>query len=308
MAGIVSTRRAEIDARLAVLLPRAVDGQDGLDLAIRDAVLAPGKRLRPLLCAFVAEDLGGAPAPAIDAGCAVEMVHAASLILDDLPCMDDASLRRGRPATHVGHGEDVAMLAAIAILSGSFEVLAGIGAASAEARLRSVAILSRAVGTAGLVGGQFADLKGGARARPVAEIARANALKTASLFLAAVDMGAVMAGADEMARERLTAFAAELGEAFQLLDDLLDGTESAFLIGKDVGKDREKSTIVSMIGHAGVERRIERHRDSALRILEELLGPRSRLSLLVASIFERRPAAVDASGADERLEQGAGAR
>ncbi|GGD99898.1 geranylgeranyl pyrophosphate synthase [Aureimonas endophytica] len=301
--------RRRIDLRLEAVLPQTLAGQTALTEALRDGVLAPGKRLRPLMTVVVAEDLGGATEAAIDAGCAVEMVHAASLVLDDLPCMDDATMRRGLPAVHIGHGEDVAVLVAIGALAGSSQLLATIPDLGAEARLEAIAILSRAVGVRGLVAGQFEDLRGGAAERPVARIAAANGLKTGSLFSAAVEIGGVIAGAREPDRAELRLFAQELGHAFQLVDDLLDQLAAAAELGKDVGQDRNKSTIVAMMGPAAVQRRIERHASAAERSLACVFGPGSRMQGLVdLAIGATLRAAMPAERAPRPAEAGAGER
>ncbi len=301
----------EIDVRLAVLVPKAIDGQTGLDSAIRASVLAPGKRLRPLMTVLAAQDLGGDVATAIDAGCAVELVHASSLILDDLPSMDDAVMRRGQPALHISHGEDIALLSSIAILTGAIEMLASIEALAPIARLQAVTTLTRAIGVEGLVGGQYADLNDGRASRPVHEIAVTNSLKTGSLFSAAVEIGAIVANADMGTRTELRAFASELGHAFQLLDDLLDSGASPVAIGKDVGKDVGKSTIVSMLGRPLVERRIEAHVASAHERLSTVFGARSRLHGLTDAIFEKAMRArveKSAAGLEPMREQEAGVR
>ena len=280
-----------IDERLIALVPRALRGQTGLDATIAASVLAPGKRLRPLMTLLAAEDLGGDADLAIDAGCAVEMVHAASLILDDLPCMDDAAMRRGRPAVHVTHGEDVAVLASIAVLAGACELLAGLERLPATARVEALGVLTRAAGVRGLVGGQFEDLRSGRGHRAEGDIAAANGLKTGSLFSAAVEIGAIAAGAPERDRAGLRAFASELGLAFQLLDDLLDGGANAGFIGKDVGKDTGKSTIVGMLGRPAVEKRIAHHVAAAHGHLDEVFGPCGRLHVLTDAIFAKAAAA-----------------
>lgn len=274
-----------IETRLGERVPPVLSGHAALGLAMRDSLLSPGKRLRPLITLIVAEDLGGSANAALDAGCAVEMVHAASLILDDLPCMDDAALRRGQPTIHRGHGEDVAVLSSIAMLSGAFETLSRIADLDAERRAACVGVLAGAVGSQGLVAGQFQDLRGGQAQRAVSEIADANGRKTGSLFLAAVELGAIVSDAPSTHREDLKGFARELGMAFQLLDDLLDTGASAASIGKDVGKDDGKSTIVSLIGPASVERLIERHVEAAGRHLTGVFGAGSRLHRLVDGIF-----------------------
>ncbi|MBP0614833.1 polyprenyl synthetase family protein [Jiella mangrovi] len=281
----LASQREMIEDRLRRLVPRALPGQTALDEAIEASVLAPGKRLRPMMTVMIAADLGGDVATAVDAGCAIEMVHAASLTLDDLPSMDDATLRRGRPAVHASYGEDVAILAAIAALSGAFETLAKLSGASDEVRAQSVVILTRAVGVSGLVAGQFADLRDGAHQRNVSDIAATNSLKTGSLFSAAVEIGAVIAGADQTVRLALRNFASELGHAFQLLDDLLDLVGNAGRTGKDVGKDIGKSTIGSVIGSDSVVERIAGHVAKAHAYLDESVGPKSLMHGCVDFIF-----------------------
>ncbi|TFF22791.1 polyprenyl synthetase family protein [Jiella endophytica] len=290
----LAAQREMIDGRLRRLVPRALPGQTPLDEAIAASVLAPGKRLRPMMTMMVAMDLGGDVEVAIDAGCAIEMVHAASLALDDLPSMDDATMRRGRPAVHAAYGEDVAILAAIASLSGAFETLAKLSGASDEVRAQSVVILTRAVGVSGLVAGQFADLRDGSHQREVTDIAATNSLKTGSLFSAAVEIGAVVSGASHAVRLALRSFGAELGHAFQLLDDLLDQDGNALRTGKDVGKDIGKSTIGSVIGSQSVVDRITGHVAKAHAYLDESVGPKSLMHGCVDFIFqEALPTSAD---------------
>lgn len=302
--------RQRIERRLTELLPECIEGQSMLSDAVAHSVTAPGKRLRPLLAVATALDLGGDVDAAIDGGCAIEMIHAASLILDDMPSMDDAHMRRGRPATHVSYGEDVALLAVVAVLSRAFELVTETESLSAEQRLRSVRALTKATGSLGLVGGQFADLRGGRGPRSEADVARVNALKTGSLFHAAVEIGAIGSGAAPDVRAELEAFARELGLAFQLLDDLLDGGTSASAIGKDIGKDKGKSTIVSMIGRSSTGQEIERHMEKALGHVDAALGPGSRLAHLLAMIGqaarqEMRPAASGETGAEDEARRDA---
>ncbi len=310
MTGAPQTIRdllAEVDARLAETMPVVLEGHSALDIALRDGVLAPGKRLRPLVTLLVAEALGGPRGAALDAACALEMVHAASLILDDLPCMDDAELRRGRPTLHRAHGEDVAVLSAIAILSQAYGILARLEGADGAQRGECVAVLADAVGTRGLVAGQFQDLRGGRGPRPLSEIDRANGLKTGSLFTAAVELGSVLSRAAPERRARLQGFAVELGLAFQLLDDLLDAGPSAVAIGKDIGKDAAKSTIVSLIGAEQVARRIDRHLEEARAHVIAALGPRSRLEALLDDIFDRAVGPRAVAEGERRLQPELGA-
>jgi geranylgeranyl diphosphate synthase, type II len=305
--------RRHIDLRLAALLPPVLPGHSALSAALRDGILAPGKRLRPIMTVLAAEDLGGDAMAAIDAGCAVELVHAASLVLDDLPCMDNAKLRRGLPAVHVGHGEDLAVLVSISAVSLAYQLISEIQAIPAQARLDGIAVLAKAVGVSGLVAGQFEDLRGGRTRRAVAEIHAANGLKTGALFSAAVETGAVVAGADPATRKKLRSFAAELGHAFQLLDDLLDLAPNSGVTGKDVGSDEGKSTILSIIGRDSTRRRIDRHIEAAQQCLDEIFGAQSRLHGLVSAIVDQAlpappPAAYSNDDSPGELGQEIGAR
>ncbi|HYE00282.1 MAG TPA: polyprenyl synthetase family protein, partial [Alphaproteobacteria bacterium] len=250
-----------VDRRLDDLLNDLHEDGNALHLAMRDAALAPGKRLRPLIVLLAGRDLGCASPALVDAGCALELVHAASLVLDDLPCMDDATLRRGRPATHIRFGQDVAVLAAIGLLSRAFAVLAALPATPGR-RAALSAMLAEAIGPAGLVGGQYADLRPGALSA-AARIADTNRLKTGALFAAGTGMAAEIAGAGLRQRRLLQDFSAEFGQAFQLLDDLLDGEATAAALGKDVGQDAGKATLVAALGARAARAALKDHLDRA---------------------------------------------
>ncbi len=270
--------RAQVDARLAELVAAAVVVSPApLREAVRYALLSPGKRLRPILTLLSAEHFGRANADralsraALDVGCAIEMVHAASLILDDLPCMDDAELRRGRPTLHRRFGEDMAVLAAVALLNQAYATAAGAPGLPADARLDLVRALTSAVGFEGLVAGQARDLRerDALEATPLHEL---NRQKTGVLFIAAVEGGARAAGALDGRLEGARAFARGLGEAFQILDDLLDATATSEAAGKDVGQDGGKPTVVSLIGADGARAEMHRRLRSALDHLGDV-GP-----------------------------------
>lgn len=251
--GAAEGRREAVDRRLAVLVPETAGGGARLTEAARYALLAPGKRLRPLLAMAAAEHWGGEPLDALDAGCAVEMVHAASLILDDLPSMDDARLRRGRATVHRVYGEDLAVLAAVALLARAFGVLSA-SALSPEARLRLSAELSEAVGFDGLTGGQTRDLHQ-RNGTGLDELAVLNRQKTGVLFELAAVAGALTTGADGQV-EAARRFGERLGAAFQIRDDLLDAEAEAAATGKDAGQDGDKPTVVSLLGAPGARARL----------------------------------------------------
>ncbi|CAG8863330.1 Geranylgeranyl diphosphate synthase [Pseudomonas fluorescens] len=248
--------RTDLETRLDALLPAASGERDLVASAMREGALAPGKRMRPLLLMLAADGLGACEQAALDLACAVEMVHAASLVLDDMPCMDNAQLRRGRATVHLAFGEDVAILAAIALLSRAFALVAEIETVPAPVRNQLVTLLANAIGSQGLVKGQFQDLRDGTQPRTAEEIAATNALKTGVLFSAIMDMACLIGDAGLPVRGALQGFALELGQAFQLYDDLRDRDTDT---GKDQGKDDGKSTFVALCGEAKVRERLQGH-------------------------------------------------
>ncbi|ORM70153.1 polyprenyl synthetase family protein [Pantoea rwandensis] len=250
-----------LQAHLEQLLP-AGQQTDHVRAAMRAGALTPGKRIRPLLLLLAARDMGcdALQHGVLNLACAVEMVHAASLILDDIPSMDNAQMRRGRPTIHRQFGENVAILAAIALLSRAFEVIAIAPDLPAWQKSEAIAELSSAVGLQGLVQGQFQDLHQGAQSRSPEAIAITNELKTSVLFRATLQMAAIAADATPQMRQKLSYFAQDLGQAFQLLDDLADGYKHT---GKDTHQDLGKSTLVQMLGADGAERRLRDHLRSA---------------------------------------------
>lgn len=253
----LQSMRKTIENRLDSLLPQTEEN-DLVTQAMRDATLAPGKRIRPLLMLLAARDLGCAPAHPglLDLACAVEMIHAASLTLDDIPCMDNAAMRRGRPTIHRKFGENVAILAAVALLSKAFGVVSSAEGLSDAGRALAVSELSAAVGTQGLVKGQYQDLREGCEPRSTEAIHTTNDLKTGVLFSASLQLAAIAANASVAARNRLRSFALDFGQAFQLLDDLIDGLATT---GKDMNKDAGKSTLVSVLGNDRVHQRLREH-------------------------------------------------
>jgi geranylgeranyl diphosphate synthase, type II len=243
-------RRQRVDTLLRQLVPEEAST---VGRAISYSLHAPAKRLRPVLSLLVTEMLRGEADAVLPAACAVELVHTASLVLDDLPSMDNASVRRGRSACHVAHGEATAILAAFALQNRAFEIL-GVGwpgAPAAAVRQTLAADLAVAVGLNGMIAGQAADLDMTGRPIDFGTLEFIHSRKTGALFIAAAAMGAVAAGADANARAAIEAYAKNLGLAFQIVDDLLDVTVSAEEAGKDVGQDLKKTTFVSFAGVEG---------------------------------------------------------
>jgi len=242
-------RRAEqaLDARL----PNAEQPPVELHRAMRYAVLGGGKRLRPLLAYAAAQALGHDDASLDAAACAVELIHAYSLVHDDLPAMDDDALRRGRPTCHIVFGEAMAILAGDALQALAFELLAAPGTApDAATGMRMLHALGRACGAEGMAGGQALDLSAVGRKLSLAELEHMHACKTGALIRASVQLGALAAGADETALAALDRYAAAVGLAFQVRDDILDVEGESAVIGKTAGKDAaaDKPTFPSIIG------------------------------------------------------------
>jgi geranylgeranyl diphosphate synthase type II len=231
-----------VDLRLRELLPSVGSGSALLTDAVRDACLGQGKRVRPVLAMLSAAHFGGLALSALDFGCALELVHAASLILDDLPCMDDAAMRRGRPTLHRRYGED------IALLNQAYVVIAGDDELMPETRLALTRLLGECVGFEGLVTGQIRDLREPEHLRDETALTTLNHQKTSALFVAALVGGALIAGADRTGQAAARAFACRLGMAFQLFDDLQDSTSTLEAMGKDACQDADRVTFVSLWG------------------------------------------------------------
>jgi geranylgeranyl pyrophosphate synthase len=253
--------------------PGAEDG--GIAEAMRYTALSPGKRIRPVVLLAVAESYSAPTARLLSSACALEMVHACSLILDDLPCMDDAELRRGRPTSHLAYGEDKAILAAFGLLNLAYGVVASDPSLRAAWRPEVASLLSEALGTRGLIAGQSLDLAPAPAGRSLHELEQIHSRKTGSLFIASVEIGALLGEAPDGERRALILFAKNLGLAYQIVDDLLDATSDASLTGKDSHSDR-RGNFVSLSGVEGARRLAEELSDCALDHLS-ILGPRAAL-------------------------------
>jgi geranylgeranyl diphosphate synthase type II len=267
--------RPQIDTALARYSQFDGDCPAHLAEAIQYALLGPGKRLRPQLVLMSAEACGGSSDAAMPAACAVEMVHAYSLVHDDLPAMDDDDLRRGRPTCHKRFGEAAAILVGDALQARAFEIMAT-EVQPPEVAARCCGVLARAAGATALVGGQAADLQC-AKHRPVGGIEELQAIhdrKTGALFVAAVELGGIVAGASPYQLTALNGYGQRLGLAFQITDDLLDVAGEQAAVGKRVAKDVDsgKLTFPSVLGLEESRRRSAALIDEACDIIEEL-GP-----------------------------------
>ena len=250
--------------------------------AMRYTLLLPGKRLRGILTLSVADLVGGRNEGALALACAVEMVHASSLILDDLPCMDNASLRRGRPVLHRAFGEANAILAAVGLLNSAYGAIADAPGLKDKIRVEAATLLTRAVGGEGLVGGQIQDLEGTGKRLDLEALEWIHSHKTGALFIAAAELGALAGGARPAAREAIHRYAKNLGLAFQITDDLLDYSGNPATTGKDAGQDREHTTFVNLCGIDGARRLV----DDLLDASATALGSFGRRGELLRSLSE----------------------
>ncbi|WP_366526496.1 farnesyl diphosphate synthase [Acidiferrobacter sp.] len=272
--------RARVEDVLARTLPSAETLPTDLHEAMRYATLGGGKRLRACLVYATGEALGAALAALDPAAAAVELIHAYSLVHDDLPCMDDDDMRRGRPSCHKAFGEATALLAGDALQTQAFTVLATAEMLSARARIRMVEELARASGSLGMAGGQALDLKAG----PVATIEmleERHGRKTGALIHAAVRLGALTAAPEIPAA--LDDYGRALGLAFQIADDLLDVEGVAMVVGKTIGADAAagKATFASVLGVAEARRRAHGLYEDGLASLR-FLGDNGRLLATIA--------------------------
>ncbi|HJS89061.1 MAG TPA: farnesyl diphosphate synthase [Steroidobacteraceae bacterium] len=267
--------RTRMEAALASRLPRTDQTPERLHAAMRYSVLGGGKRVRPILLFATARALGLEEDRVEAAACALELVHVYSLVHDDLPAMDDDDLRRGRPTCHKAYDEATALLVGDALQSLAFELLARDAALPSEAaiRLRLVQLLAEAIGSLGMAGGQAIDLEAEGRKLAIAQIEEMHSMKTGALIRASVMMGAACAPALEphLARS-LAGFAAPIGLAFQIQDDLLDVLSDTATLGKAAGADRErgKPTYPSVLGVSASQEQVRRLHGEAMESLSPL--------------------------------------
>jgi len=279
--------RLLINDRLGELLPQGDPELPMLHAGMSYNLLAPGKRLRPLLTILTAQNFGYNVFTALDVACSVEMIHAASLILDDLPAMDNAVVRRGQQTTHRKFGEDIAILSGVGLLNLAFSVLASNKMLTADIRIELIRLLTNAVGFDGLIGGQVMDLHLRSASTNDHQLSRVNAQKTAVLFTAAAEAGALLAGVKDSQLSLVRKFASELGAGFQIADDFLDDIAYSGQTGKDTGKDMDKPTILSKIGKSDANKMMNHHLNAARAYLNKMGGNSQSLAALIDFGFSR---------------------
>lgn len=279
------------DEALERLIPPATERPSSIHQAMRHSVFAGGKRIRPILCMEAGRAVvGNLPEGIEELGAALEMLHTYSLIHDDLPALDNDDLRRGRPTCHKAFGEAIAILAGDALQTQAYEVLSRLQC-SAEARVRIIEEIARGTGTVnGMIGGQVVDLEA-ERTRPDAEtLEYIHRSKTAALITASVVSGGIYGEGSEEQVEKLRSYGQSIGLAFQIVDDILDVTQTSEQLGKTAGKDiaSEKATYPALFG-------IEKSREKAAALLSsaskaiDILGTRGEcLQALAAFLVERK--------------------
>jgi len=277
-----------VEAALDELVP--ANAPAGLGEAMRYAVLGGGKRLRPLLVLASCAAVGGDRFAAIRAACSVELIHAYSLVHDDMPCMDDDVMRRGKPTTHVAYGEAQAMLAGDAMQALAFEVLTPDTGIPPALQARLCSLLARSAGHDGMAGGQAIDLASIGKQLDECTLRDMHRRKTGVLLQASVMMGAACGPASAQATKSLSDYGAALGLAFQVVDDILDVTQDSEVLGKTAGKDQDanKPTYVSVLGLDAARALAQQLRAEAKAALVATgLADVSHLSLLADSVVER---------------------
>jgi len=285
----LAARTSEVDAALDGFLPKAKERPATIHAAMRYSVFAGGKRLRPVLCLAAAEACGGEISAALAPAAAVELMHTYSLVHDDLPAMDDDDLRRGRPTCHKIYGEAMAVLCGDALLTESFLVLAKTPPTKRYGTREYLSELAESGGSRKLIGGQVMDIEGEGKPLNKRDLVRIHEAKTAALLTTALRLGAMTANATPAKLHALTDFGRALGLAFQVIDDILDVTQSTEVLGKTAGKDQavEKSTYPSLLGLNASRKEAARLTRAAMTALEPLGAKGLRLREIAAYLLER---------------------
>jgi geranylgeranyl diphosphate synthase type II len=289
----LASQAAAVERYLDRHLPPEDTYPESIYRAMRYSLFAGGKRVRPVLTVAAAEAVGGRKEDAMPAAGALEMIHTYSLIHDDLPAMDDDSLRRGKPTSHVVFGEAIAILAGDALLTQAFYLLAGApvkDSAEMERRLRAIATLADAAGVNGMIGGQVVDIESEGIPVGAQTLEYIHAHKTGALIRAAAELGALLGGGSEEDIDRLARFGSMVGLAFQIVDDILDVEGDAEALGKSSGKDEKagKVTYPRIHGLEAARRRARQLSDEAAELVAPYGEPGEPLVCLAQRIVDRR--------------------
>lgn len=284
---VLNEYRSKIESRLDILNPLTDQPYDKVVEASRYSLLSGGKRLRPIILLEFYKLCGGQDDCAYNFACAIEMIHTYSLIHDDLPCMDNDDLRRGKPACHKAYGEDMALLAGDNLLTEAFSVAAKTLGLPAERVLKATAYLSAAIGSAGMIGGQVIDTN--AVISDEALLFKMFSLKTCALIRAAAVCGVILAGGTSDEISLAESYSEKLGLAFQIIDDLLDATGDTSVLGKPVGSDDKngKTTAVSLLGAEKCRQLASEYTEDALGALGFFDGDTAVLKELTELLLKR---------------------
>ncbi|GAA5481357.1 polyprenyl synthetase family protein [Haloferula sargassicola] len=285
----LADRATEVDAALDAFLPSKRQRPSSLHDAMRYSLFAGGKRLRPVLALAAAEACGGEKEDALPAACAVELMHTYSLVHDDLPSMDDDDLRRGRPTCHKVYGEGMAVLTGDALLTEAFLVLSETKPTPRYPTSAFIAELAITGGSTRLIGGQVLDLEGEGRDLKKAELVRIHEAKTAALLTSSLRLGAMSANATPAKLEAITSFGYHLGLAFQVIDDILDVTQTTEKLGKTAGKDEavSKATYPAVLGLENARKEAAKLTRKAMEALGPFKKSGDRLRQIAAYLLER---------------------
>jgi len=285
----LKAQQRAVDAALRRFLPRESARPATLHKAMRHPIFAGGKRLRPILCLAAAEAFGGSAENAMPAACAVEIIHTYSLVHDDLPCMDNDDLRRGKPTTHVAYGENVAVLAGDGLLTEAFAIIAQTPECRNYKTRHYVVGLAQSADSRRLIGGQVLDLEGEGKSLTKAQLVRIHEAKTAALLAGSLRLGGMSANVSPRKLEALTIFGRNLGLAFQVIDDILDVTQSTEQLGKTAGKDAavEKATFPAIVGLEASKKEAQRLTDKALAALKPFARQARRLDEIAHYLLDR---------------------
>lgn len=290
-SSVLQKEIAVVNAYLDTVLPKESEYPQELHRAMRYSVDAGGKRIRPILMRCVARAGGIDPDIVLPFAAALEMIHTYSLIHDDLPCMDNDDLRRGKPTNHKVFGEAKALLAGDALLTAAFSVAVRHSSLSAADTMECIRVLAEAAGPSGMVGGQFIDIdmEHDLQSRSSAVLEYIHSHKTGALIRVAAEIGAIAAGVGVRERERFVAYGTHLGKAFQIIDDILDVTGDSEAMGKTLGKDaaQEKFTYVWLYGVEKAQEKAREETDACYALLATMQCTTDELQALTRFLLER---------------------
>lgn len=286
-----------IEDKLKEYLPQGSNRDKLIEKCLIDSMEysleAGGKRIRPTLVLLFAKVFGADVNRALPFACGIEMIHTYSLIHDDLPCMDDDDLRRGKPSNHKVYGEDIALLAGDALLTNAFSTMLcdeAVSLVGAEKALKCSKIMADYAGYEGMIGGQVIDLLSEHKTVPVETLSEMHLKKTGALIKSACTMGAVVGGANEEEISLASSYGENLGLAFQIMDDILDVTSSEEKLGKPIGSDKEneKSTFVTLLGLEKCKSLVDEYTENAINALSGLKGDTEELKAIAVKMSERK--------------------